>query len=264
MAYVCHICDKSYQRERCFRSHVAICEFKNRTKKERQEELASIDDMPSKKDLFIQIVFLTKELEKVKTELEIVKRTQGVRKNKVSIISWLNDNYNPDFTLETMIGMINITPKDFNSLQEHKAKTVYVDIIKRFIAENADKKLPICAFPQSVDTLYVYTKQEQVFSVNVNSDNNLMWTNISEIFIQTIISRIEQKMLEHFNDWENEMGEKIYDNEEISEEYSVYVSAIIGKSNKDIVREISRFMKPKLYQTLKNKHIDMSVTEIVE
>ena len=91
-----------------------------------------------------------------------------------------------------------------------------------------------------------------------------MWTNISEVFIQTIISHIEQKMLEHFNEWENEMGEKIYDSEEVSEEYSVYVSAIIGKSNKDIVREISRFMKPKLYQILKNKSIDMSVTEIVE
>ena len=74
MAYVCHICDKSYQRERCFRSHVAICEFKNRSKKERDEELTTIDDMPSKKDLFIQIVFLTKELEKVKTELEDCKK----------------------------------------------------------------------------------------------------------------------------------------------------------------------------------------------
>ena len=231
MAYVCHICDKSYQRERCFRSHVAICEFKNRSKKERDEELTTIDDMPSKKDLFIQIVFLTKELEKVKTELEIVKKTQGVRKNRVSIISWLNDNYKPDITLEHMIREIQIEPQDFRKLQEHKTKTVYVDIIRRFISENTDKKLPICAFPQSVDTVYVYTKQDEMFSVTGKPDDKIMWTNISEVFIQTIISHIEQKMLEHFNEWENEMGEKIYDSEEVSEEYSVYVRHY-RKSNK--------------------------------
>ena len=264
MAYECHICNKSYQRESCFRSHVAICEFKHRSKKEREEEINSIDEMPSKKDLYIQIVFLTKELERVKTELEIVKQTQGVRKNKVSIISWLNDNYKPEISLETMIKMINISQEDFNKLQNHKTKSVYVDIIKRFLTENIRKKLPICAFPQSVDTLYVYTKPDKIFPVSHESRQQLMWTNISEIFIQTIITHIEKKMLEHFNDWETEMGDKIYDNEEISEEYSVYVSAIIGKTNKDIIREISRFMKPKLYQFLKNKSIDMSVTEIVE
>ena len=266
MAYICHICNKSYQRERCFRSHVAVCEFKSRSKKEREEEISSIDDMPSKKDLFIQIVFLTKELEKVKSELEIVKRTQGVRKNKVSIISWLNDNYKPDITLDSMIEMIDTTKNDFLKLHEHKTKTVYMDIIKRFIMDHSDKKLPLCAFPQSVDTLYVYTDKDNHFPVTKKkkSQSQFSWTNISEIFIQTIISNIEKKMLEHFNEWETEMGDKIYDNEEISEQYSVYVSAIIGKSNKDIILEISRFIKPKLYQILKNKNMDMSVTEIVE
>lgn len=266
MAYVCHICNKKYQREKCFRSHVSICEFKSRTKKERDEEINSYDDIPSKKDLFIQIVFLTKELEKVKSELEIVKRTQGVRKNKVSIISWLNDNYKPEITLRDIVRNIVVTKEDFYKLQHHKTKTVYVEIIKKYLVENIDKRLPLCSFPQSVDCVYVYT--DNIDSTLMHkpsehgSESRMMWTNISEIFIQSIISSIEEKMLKRFNEWETEMEEKIYENEEISEQYSVYVSAIIGKSNKNIVSEITRYMKPKLYQLLKSKNIDMSVTEI--
>lgn len=262
MAYVCHLCNKEYQRERCFRSHVAICEFRERSKKERDEEITCIEELPSKKDLFIQIVFLTKELEKMKSELEIVKRTQGVKKNKISIISWLNNNYKPDFSLTELIKKIEITEKDFVKLQEYKTKNVYADIIKRILTENADKKLPICAFPQSIDTLYVYTNKTDKTERFISIDKPNVWTNISEIFIQSIISNIEQKMLDYFKNWETKMGDKIYNSEEVSEEYSNYVTAIIGKSNKDIITEITRYMKPQLYQTLKSKRIDMAVTEI--
>ena len=69
-------------------------------------------------------------------------------------------------------------------------------------------------------------------------------------------------MLNHFREWEKEMGDKIYEDEDTSEKYSSYVTAIIGKSNKDIVSEISRFMKPRLYQILKRKDVNMSITEI--
>ena len=262
MAYVCHLCNKEYQRERCFRSHVAICEFRERSKKERDEEITCIEELPSKKDLFIQIIFLTKELEKMKSELEIVKRTQGVKKNKISIISWLNDKYKPDFTLKELMKKIEITENDFIKLQEYKTKNVYADIIKRIITENRDKKLPICAFPQSVDTLYVYTNQTDKTDRFLSTDKINAWTNISEIFIQSIISNIEEKMLNYFNNWETRMGDKIYHSEEVSEEYSNYVTAIIGKSNKDIIREITRYMKPQLYQILKNKRINMALTEI--
>lgn len=262
MAYICHLCNKEYQRERCFRSHVAICEFRERSKKERDEEITCIEELPSKKDLFIQIVFLTKELEKIKSELEIVKRTQCVKRNKVSIISWLNNNYKPDFTLTELFKKIEITEKDFMKLQEYKTKIVYADIIKRILINNADKKLPICSFPQSIDTLYVYTNQTDKSDRFITNDKTNAWTNISEIFIQSIISNIEQKMLAYFNNWEIKMGDKIYDSEEVSEEYSKYVTAIIGKSNKDIITEITRYMKPQLYQTLKSKRIDMTITEI--
>ena len=262
MVYTCHLCNKEYHRERCFKSHVAVCEFTHRSKRERDEEIQNIDELPSKKDLFLQIVFLTKELERVKSDLEIVKRTQGVKKNKISIISWLNDNYKPDLTISEMINKLDITKTDFELMLEENTKITYVNIIKRFITENMDKKLPICAFPQSVDNIYVYMNYDDIMIKKTNKEKKMVWTNISEVFIQSIISKIEKTMLNHFREWEKEMGDKIYEDEDTSEKYSSYVTAIIGKSNKDIVSEISRFMKPRLYQILKRKDVNMSITEI--
>ena len=62
--------------------------------------------------------------------------------------------------------------------------------------------------------------------------------------------------------WLSSSDCKIYEDEDTSEKYSSYVTAIIGKSNKDIISEISRFMKPRLYQILKRKDVNMSITEI--
>ena len=213
--------------------------------------------------MYNQIIFLTKELEKVKSELEIVKRTQGVKKNKVSIISWLNNHYKPDFTIQEMIKSIKVTRDDLQSLQDKKTRVIYVEIINRFITENFDKKLPLCSFPQSSEQVYVHTNHKDVMIGVRDSDSKMIWTNICEIFIQSIISKIQSDMLHELKNWETEMGDKIYSDEDVSEEYSTYISAIIGKSNKDILHEISRFMKPRLYQILKRKNIDMEVTEIV-
>ena len=45
MAYTCYLCSKEYQREKCFKAHVAICEFQHRSKRERDEEIQTLDEL---------------------------------------------------------------------------------------------------------------------------------------------------------------------------------------------------------------------------
>ena len=76
----CHVCNKKYKKLASLNKHKILCDFKMKTKRERQIELEELEDIPSHYQLVKIVQELTLKLIKMEEKMEDMQ--QFVNKKK--------------------------------------------------------------------------------------------------------------------------------------------------------------------------------------
>jgi hypothetical protein len=204
----CNICNKQYTNKTSLDKHKILCDFKMKTKRERQIELEELEDMPSHSQLVKIVQELTFKL--IKTEEKMLKMSQIInnKKKKLNVILWLNTNIVPTIGfLEWVNTSLIVKSKHFDILMEN---TIFYTIQKIFednLLENSDFIYPITCFLQKNAVFYICEKQV---------DGSPEWKKLILNDMILILSTIQKNLIKKLTKWKLANQHRFDDDDKLS------------------------------------------------
>jgi hypothetical protein len=145
-------CGKGYQLLRPFQEHRALCEMINLSNKNQSTD--HLTDTPSLIDMWLAMKTLIRRNAVLEKEVYGLRNWANIQKKKLCVIDWLNEE--PaiiDYT-EWVNGIV-LDKDDLEMVFEHNFIGGVFHILKRLLPIHGDISLPIKAFDQKLNTLFV-------------------------------------------------------------------------------------------------------------
>jgi hypothetical protein len=248
--YCCIICSKQYTKKSSLDKHKILCDFRLKTKREKQIEVEEIGDMPSYQELVKIIQEMSFKQMKMEEKIEEMQKLIGKKKEKLDVITWLNSNViaTIGFLEWISIGFI-VNPEHFENLM--KSENTIFDIIQQIFEYNLRERdefiYPIRCFTQKQSKFYICEK---------NEDNTIMWKLLPVEDIKVIISNLQKNIVSQLIKWKAANQKNFDDNSKLATTFNKVVINVMN-----IVQEsTSTRIKNILYNYLKKdvKHIEFS------
>ena len=251
ITYCCTYCNKKYVRKFAFNNHLAKCKLnKNITLvlSTNNDYKMQYNKNISNETIFSMLLDLTSKYDKLQDDYNELKKHINVVKNKISILDYLNTNYQ-NLTLDFMefTKLISIGLEEIDII----FKKDYVEGILEIINNNIDNidnitdktgtknntnSLPIRAFNQKDNCLYIYLKK-------YNS-----WKLMKADEFCNYVHYFNKNILNIFGRW-NENAKLNMKHEDYSDLYVVNMKKVIGGNFEK--KNINNLLKNKLYKHLK-------------
>ena len=232
--YRCKHCNKTYRRKIYFNRHVAACELLCKTSKERHDDDEAACDVPSVKKMYDMILALSNRNRILEDKVEELTKWAAIRKKRLHVVQWLNDNYEETCSFNDYITEFEIDDSHFQLVTKYD----YVDgiycILKKMFPVDEESKLPIMAFDQKDNTLFI--KKEDG------------WHQFSIEEYQMFIGSIAKKIMGHFVNWQNANKHRITD-EAYQKTYTDNIQKVLGGNYSK--RNPNMIIKRNLYKYLK-------------
>lgn len=160
---------------------------------QRDDNMEIVSPKELQKILFIYV----KKVHTLENEIDKLKAEASVRKRKINILNWLNENKKCDITFTKFIDKIELDNDHLELLFQHGYIQGIVNIIKLFISRKMTS-IPICAFGQKDNTLYIFNEE---------------WCEMSNEVLKKLINKITKQISILFNIW-NKNNTKISEKEQ--------------------------------------------------
>ena len=161
----CPCCYKIFKKKGCYEKHILRCERTER-------ELCGLGGLggvgglsgghnngPSNRQLYEMIQTITEKYNQVQSELESLKRQINVKNKKLDVISWLNENSEPDKNLDfiEVFQSIYIDQSQLDIIFEKGLIEGMFEIIKNHfqMKQEQTQKTGMKCFQQKKNTIYV-------------------------------------------------------------------------------------------------------------
>lgn len=244
MSFICEACRKEYKRRDSYNKHLISC------KKIRNKEEINLNDI-SKNELYEMLKDLYKKYENLEKGYNEIKKILNLKISIKSNIEILNENYiNNDNDFEDLIINIEIKEDDLNNIFEND----YVIGIVKIIENNLNKlnTKPIKAFKSEENKLFIYLLNKSIINneelKNKYSDKKDIWIEITALYLNFIINKIEKEIINLFMKWKNE-NEKKYSEHTFSNIFYNYMKKVNGLNFKKTNPSI--LINNKLYELIK-------------
>ena len=93
--YCCDTCKKEYTRKSSLDKHRILCDFKMKSKREKQIDFEESTDIPSHSQLVKIVQELTLKMMKMEEKMEEMQKWVEKKRRKLNIVSWLNSSVTP-------------------------------------------------------------------------------------------------------------------------------------------------------------------------
>ena len=249
--YTCRNCERTYARKIFYEKHILLCDLNNLNKKDKETRLQELDDTPCIRTLYEMVLELAKQNNDLKKQLDNINKFINIKKKSISIIDWLNNNFNNSDNNNNKFLDFNVFINDIckhitDKHLEYIFKLNYINGIKTILDEIFNKydfdSIPIKAFDQKYNQLFIYL------------DNN--WCQMLNDNIQMFINIISKKIMSLFIKWQNKNIDRLSD-DEFSIEYTKNVQKIMSGNLSNC--EILYKFKNKLY-----KYFKVNIKNIIE
>ena len=154
----CAACNKQYTRKSSLDKHKILCDFKIKTKRERQIDFEELGDIPNHLQLVKIVQQLSIKISYLEEELCEAKKWMNKKKKKINVIGWLNDNICPTIGFLEWVNMeLKVKPSHFDLLMEyslfHTIQKVFEDNLDT--SKNTDFISPIRCFSEKQNIFYI-------------------------------------------------------------------------------------------------------------
>ena len=245
--YMCRHCERTYKRKIYYEKHILLCQLHDLNKKDKDIRIQELDDTPCIRSLYEMVLELAKQNNDLKTQINNINKFITIKKKSISIIDWLNNNFNKDndntfIDFYIFINNINIEDKHL----EYIFKLNYINGVKCILEDifnNYDvDTIPIKSFVQKENQLFIYLHNK--------------WSQITNNEFQKMINIISKKIMSLFIKWQNKNIDKLYD-DDFSIEYTKNVQKIMSGNLSNY--EISNKLKINMY-----KYFKVNIKTIIE
>ena len=234
MKYICSSCNRGYNRKIYYSRHVAVCEIMCKSVKERKLENEERDDTPDVRVLYDVILELVNKMSIMERKMNDMSKWYELKKKKINIVDWLNENEVVPSPFEEFIKRIKIGRKYLDYLFKNDYIICIINIIQDLLPLDQSEKNTIKAFEQKNNTLFVYTKEK--------------WIIMSDEILQKLVNIIEKQLLDEFVKWQIENKDKMKE-DDFAIKYATNVKKIMGGN---LTREqVYSRVKLDLYKYLK-------------
>ena len=243
--YKCPYCSKCYTRKFYYNKHVEVCKIiinNTKTARERILEQQETTDTPTIRELYELVMYLSQRLTNFENSLNKVKQWTETRKRNLNIIDWLNNNYSITLDFHTWKDNININRVHLDTIFQHGHIQGIIYLFHEFLPLNNEANLPIKAFDQKDNTLFIY--------------EDAQWRVLTITELEALIQVIAKKILNEFVIWQNETKHLMTD-EKFVDTYLQNARTVMGTAlSKDkIITSIRR----DLY-----KHLNLNLRNIIQ
>ena len=201
------------------------------------------DNHPYSSRQLTQIVTeLIKSNNKLQNEVAELKRWVQVKKRKIVIVDWLNENYQINENYKEFVNNIVVT----SNLLEIIFQTNLIEGIQRifeeYMSKIEDQKIPLKSFDQKNNTIYVYNEKSK-------------WEVLSSEDFNNIVSILSKKILVEFKIWQDKNEHQLY-TDDFSVIYIQNTKKVIGgdipleKLRAQIHRNLYKYLKQNLQNTI--------------
>lgn len=251
-ALCCIYCGKSYKTRINLDKHSILCEiyYKSKSKsnskavtakKEEEDEIMST--IPSQKIMYQILMELTIKYNHL--EKKVIEMGNYVSKKikKIDMFQYLNDNnkIKPSILFDNISEIISVDQSDI----EYLFYNSYMETMNHILSKNIyiHENLPIVAFTQKTNTIYIYTKinDQQSSWIIIPNDKLIRFLNIIQFKISKAFSEWRKNNLQSLN--EDDSQSILYDKTfsklmtpefKVTTTYNKYYSNIYHKIKKDM------------------------------
>ena len=248
--YCCEYCNKKYVKKSFYNNHVISCKLSRQyTSKEELLEDNDIDILNvnnfDNKTIIKLLLNLHNKYEKLQSDYDELKKYVVIRKNKINIIDYLNENFDySDCDFYNFINSIIIDNDKLNLIFKNDYVNGCYQILFDYI-ENLklnNQNVPFKAFTNKEGIIYIYV-------------NDYSWIIMDEFYINKLINTLNKQLLTQFNIWKDEIINNISD-DDYQELYIINMKKILGSNFNN--KNIKIMIKNKLY-----KYIRTNIKNIV-
>lgn len=230
----CGSCGKTFKRLGYLRRHRACCELLHESKHVVACEEEEQNDLPSRGEIWLICQALAVKNAELEAKIGEMRGWVKRQKKKLSVIDWLNDNCKLTVDYIGWKRALTISDSDLELIFKHGFITGMTYILQRNLSLGNEHSLPIRAFEQKLNVLFVY--------------ENECWRMITIDEFRQLISAIHLKIHIQFKVW-RDANQKMINDVNNNEEWHRNTSKVMGgKDSYDVaIRKIS----VRLYNYLK-------------
>jgi len=204
----CQHCLKEFKKQGYYKKHISLCEIISGREKD-----ATFDIDFSNDQLVGLIKHLIQKQTAMENELASLKRIVNRSKNKLTILDWINDNYENHDEFNTWFQSINVDNKDlqvvFNS---DLVDGIYQIITSQLNIENDTS--PLLSFVQKPNVLYMYHDKK--------------WSVMTSTHFESCVNDINEKIIKQFKLWQDDHQFELSNNKYGEDYYPSIVNKIMG------------------------------------
>ena len=203
----CRVCNKQYTKQSSLNKHNILCDFKMKTKRERQIELEEIEDIPSHYQLVKIVQELTLKLIKTEEKMAEMLKFVNKKKKKLNVILWLNRSIIPTIGfLEWIHSSLIVKSTHFENLMENTIFHTIQQVFEDNLSET-DFIYPITCFLQKNGVFYICEKKV---------DGSPEWRQLVLNDMILILSTIQKKIMNELTKWKAKNQHKFDDDNKLS------------------------------------------------
>ena len=230
MTYTCQYCThRTFENKRIYEGHKLFCMFINRSKADKIKQLEKIESpfTDLEKDQLIRNLIY--KVEKMEQKMNTMQNelTQLKKKQKVSIVSWLNSENGivPMYNLREWVLSIPVSEDHLQCVFNNDLTEGMKLCMRDTIDLSGVSHLPICSFVSKSKTnklMYVHKVPDQH---NATENNSPKWVAFQSEDMKRILNLLSFRFLQAYTVWRNERQWITEEEKELEFNYSRKIMA---------------------------------------
>ena len=236
MKYRCAHCTTSFPTKKITELHTTICTMIHSVEQTSSETLQI--SVPSKETMFQYLIHLTEKYQQLEKRMDQMQKTAMAIKKK-TVKEYLQTHEPPNKNYTTWLSEIKIHGEDLEVLFEDNLLGCIKSVLGRYIAREENRHVPLFAFQQKPNYLYVYENE---------------WRVMTQQEIENFVYVISHRVLKKYMEWENAHRIEIENNAKMQENAMYYLSKANGiHCRLDMrVAEIKKWVFSRVNQCFRN------------
>lgn len=221
MSY-CTYCNRYFKFNDLYEQHTIACEFFYRSKRVKDREIETYEQLPTQQELYKLIQQLTLQCHKLQKDVERLKSNSSNRTKK-TVMDVLNSTSNqiPECSFESWVLVKRPIKRDYLDLVYNEDLTSGIKMYISELIQSEKLNIPIRTFAEKSNNIYIY-------SVGQSPDNPPSWQIISIEQFGKWTNRIAHRFLQEFSIMQYENMEKINSNETEKDKNIIFMVKING------------------------------------